>query len=552
MERYFKRLFMKKLLLIINTLIHLRPIQIRYQIWYRVRKMWRKTVGFKYTLFIKKKGNPLLFSQWIKKRKTLNGNTFSFLNKSKAFPTNEINWNFSDYGKLWTYNLNYFDFLLQPEMDAETGLSLINQFIEAHPTNPTAIEPYPIALRGINWIKFISKQRHCEDDKGGRSNLNRINGSLYAQYQIILNNIEYHLLGNHLLEDGFSLLFGAFYFEDKKLYNKAEEIIYSELKEQILEDGAHFELSPMYHQIIIDRLLDCINLVQNNKRFETQDSLLDLMHEQAQKMLGWLNQITFNNGQIPLLNDSAPGIAPTTKQINEYAFSLNLKPVTLSEVEGRNLQLSSSGYRKFTGTNYECIIDIGQIGPTYQPGHAHADTFNFVLNVNNKPFIVDTGISTYDANSTRLLERGTSAHNTVTVSEENSSQVWSAFRVAQRANVEILQDEKTKVSAQHAGYKKLRTTHQRDWKFNKNKIEIIDTLTGNIKEGKVHFWLSPHIVPIKTDNNIKLKNITLTFTNAQTIDIIPVKIPNGYNQFQKIFKIEVSFKEQLISTMKIK
>ncbi len=54
--------------------------------------------------------------------------------------------------------------------------------------------------------------------------------------------------------------------------------------------------------------------------------------------------------------------------------------------------------------------------PSYQPGHAHADTFNFVLNIHNEPLIVDTGISTYEANETRLKERGTAAHNTVTVS----------------------------------------------------------------------------------------------------------------------------------------
>ena len=61
-------------------------------------------------------------------------------------------------------------------------------------------------------------------------------------------------MGNHLLENGFSLLFGSYYFRDEKLYSKAKEIIKTELREQILDDGAHFELSPMYHSIILHRI----------------------------------------------------------------------------------------------------------------------------------------------------------------------------------------------------------------------------------------------------------------------------------------------------------
>ena len=33
---------------------------------------------------------------------------------------------------------------------------------------------------------------------------------------------------------------------------------------KILEDGSHFELSPMYHQIMLLRVLDCIQLIKLN------------------------------------------------------------------------------------------------------------------------------------------------------------------------------------------------------------------------------------------------------------------------------------------------
>jgi len=396
------------------------------------------------------------------------------------------------------------------------------------------LEPYPIALRGINWIKFLSK--HSITDLC-------YSNSLYAQYKILGKNLEFHLLANHLLEDGVSLLFGAFYFYDSDMFTKSNHIIKNELEEQILEDGGHFELSPMYHQIILDRLLDCINLLKNNERFSNQNKLLELLEYKAEKMLSWLNMISFSNGEIPLLNDSAPGIAPTTQQLNEYALSLNLN------VPKTNLTLSESGYRKFTGKSYECVIDIGQIGPSYQPGHAHADTLSFVLNVNNQPFIVDIGISTYEKNETRLIERSTISHNTVTVKDTNSSDVWSSFRVARRAKVHIIKNNEKSIIAQHDGYSKLGTIHRREWNFSDKNIKIIDILDGKISEGKAHIWLYPEVSPHKNANNIVTRHTIITFNNAVSIDLIPTEIPNGYNSFSGTNKIEITFKNRLETTI---
>jgi hypothetical protein len=222
---------MKKLLLIFHTIRHLRPIQIRYQLWYRLRRMWRKVTGFNYPLSVEKQGTPVKLQPWIEKPVSYDDGTYTFLNQQESNPP--LGGNIR--GALWSYNLNYMDYLLQPGMEQQTGLQLIENFIQHLPQNPTGLEPYPIALRGINWIKFFSKYSLLTT---------HYSFSLYAQYLILLDNLEYHLLANHLLEDGFSLLFGGLYFSDEKLYNKGKEIIQTELEEQILEDGAHFELSP--------------------------------------------------------------------------------------------------------------------------------------------------------------------------------------------------------------------------------------------------------------------------------------------------------------------
>src|SRR5690606_23482315 len=120
------------------------------------------------------------------------------------------------YGKLWTYNLNYFDFLNQENIKVEQGLDLIVEYIDRECNLKDGKEPYPISLRGINWIKFLSKNNILHT---------KISQTLYNHYQILYHNLEYHLLGNHLLENGFSLFFGAYYYKNDKFYKKAFKIL---------------------------------------------------------------------------------------------------------------------------------------------------------------------------------------------------------------------------------------------------------------------------------------------------------------------------------------
>ena len=74
--------------------------------------------------------------------------------------------------------------------------------------------------------------------------------------------------------------------------------------------------------------------------------------------------------------------------------------------------LSDSGYRLFRSKFYNCIIDVGKIGPKYQMGHSHADTLNFDIFSKNKNIIQNFGISTYEENNMRINEKSTKSKNT--------------------------------------------------------------------------------------------------------------------------------------------
>ena len=242
---------MKKIQLVYNTILYLKPIQIFYRLYYFLRnRLFRYNVKKR----IINDFNPIVWKNILNHYNSysIKNNSFTFLNISHSF-SEKINWNFNKYGKLWTYNLNYFDFLNQENISKETGLRFIKDFIKNDDFLKDGKEPYPISLRGINWVKFLSNNQ---------VNDQLINNLLYFHYCILFKNLEYHLLGNHLLENAFSLLFGAYYFQDEELYNKSYDLLISELNEQVLKDGAHFELSPMYHKIILSRLLDSIQLIK--------------------------------------------------------------------------------------------------------------------------------------------------------------------------------------------------------------------------------------------------------------------------------------------------
>ncbi len=522
---------MNKYLNYFHTLKYMKIKQINYRLFYVLRSKYRKLTKFSYSYRRASKSEKLNFIKSIESYNSFKDGKFEFLNLSHEFE-NEIDWNYLGYGKLWAYNLNYFEFLNQKDFDCEIGLNHIDEFITSLEINTQGLEPFPISLRGINWIKFLSQNRIKNQE---------IDDSLYAQYVILMDNLEYHLLGNHLLENGFSLLFGAYYFKDKELYTKAKEILINELDEQILSDGAHFELTPMYHQIMLFRVLDCLNLVVNNEIFDK--GLEELLSKKAKMMLSWLKKISYKDGTIPHFNDSTDGIAPTAITLFGYAKRLGLKNLD-------DLELNESGYRAKNFDKYELRVDVGEIGPSYIPGHAHSDTFSFELKVDGKPFIVDSGISTYESNELRLKQRGTFAHNTVQIGDIEQSKVWSSFRVANRANISFLKEYDNTIIASHSGYENLGITHQRTFIQDSKSIEIKDLLIGRYNAGFInnaylHFHPDIGEIEIK-DDKVIIKDIILSIMGSKNLQLDDFTYAHGFNRLENAKVLKITFDREVL------
>lgn len=520
----------KNILLLFHTLRHLKPIQIHGRFWFR---LYRPSIQSVSNARARKAARPL--SRFVSARQSLfvlnapsqshalpgapnapenasrdqttddllSESVFRFLGDELTIRSAD-DWNCASKAKLFLYNVHYFDDLNAVGADDRTALhaALIERWIEDNP-DPVGNgwEPYPLSLRIINWIRFFNRLESVP--------AHWLN-SLATQARYLSRRLEYHLLGNHLFTNAKALIVAGCYLEQQDdILATGLSILERELPEQILADGGHFELSPMYHSIALADLLDLINLglsypekFPESMRLSLEKTVLD--------MFEWLQRMLHPDGQISLFNDAAMDIAPGYLHLVEYAESLDLRPV--SATAGVH-HAKNTGYVTVHAEDLCCILDIGHVGPDYIPGHAHADSLTFEMSLFGQRLICNSGTSVYGDGKERLRQRGTASHNTVVVNQQDSSEVWSGFRVARRAhplNISLDQPvnghEGLVVEASHSGYWRLpgKNTHARQWSFANTTLTIVDTLSGSFDSATAYFHLHPDVHVAMTQDGISM------------------------------------------------
>lgn len=484
---------------LIHTIKYLKFVQLYYRLYYILLKPKVQKKEFSLNLReVKKKWDNVIE----KSISMIGEKEFYFLNK-KGKVNSSLDWNAKEQDKLWLYNLHYFD-----DLNAKEALerqvwhySLINQWIEQNPyALGNAWEPYPTSLRIVNWIKWALA--------GNNLNAAQLQ-SLALQAEHLSKNIEWHILANHLFANAKALIFSGLFFnsqESKIWLQKGLKIYQKEIQEQILADGGNFELTPMYHSIFLEDLLDIYQLISLYSMDEKLDKIY--LSSVIKKMLVWLSHMCHPDGDISFFNDSTLGVAPTFKSLKRYATALNI--IDDYEVAKKtDAYLEESGYISIYGDDYKMIVDVAKVGPDYQPGHAHADTLSFELSVGKERLFVNSGISQYGLGEERNRQRSTSAHNTVVINNIDSSEVWAGFRVARRAypKLETLEFNDNGIingfKASHNGYYNLglNISHQRSWMFNKQNLIISDLILGEYENAEAKFHLHPNVKITSLNDN---------------------------------------------------
>lgn len=405
--------------------------------------------------------------------------TMHFL--GRAGTIGELGWSGPGVSLLWRYNQHYFDDLAAMGAD-HRGVwhrALISRWMaENPPAAGPGWDPYPISLRLVNWSKWLLS---------GAAPLDGMAQSMAVQARYLASNLEYHLLGNHLLANAKALMFAGAMFDGLEAAGWLRlglRIWTRELDEQVLPDGGNYERSPMYHALGLEDLLDLLNLAQ------ARSGLIDSRvvagwRRAATAMRFWLDAMCHPDGEIAHFNDAAIGIAPRPAELGRYADALGVRPVAgagVDVVAEGIVHLRDSGYVRAECGDAVLLCDVAPLGPDYLLAHGHADTLSFELSVGGQRVVVNGGTSHYEPRPERVAERGTAAHSTVSVAGTNSSEVWSSFRVARRAHpfdISIHVDNgDTMIAASHDGYRRLAGSpvHRRTWRLGESSLTVTDTV----------------------------------------------------------------------------
>ena len=492
-------LSINKVILFLNTVRFLRTSQIFYQLYYRFRN---PKIG-RYKYFQTRNIIELWTSPVYFKPTTRNGKTYTFLGLSAELWDHK---SISSFPKLWLYNLHYQDDLnsVGAKDRGELLDSMIDDWIDGNPPlQGDGWEPYCISLRAVNWIKWFCQKPAPNISEDWVS-------SLGVQVSVLEQLLERHILANHLFANAKALVFAGAYFggpEGERWLKKGLALLVPEIEEQFLADGGHYELSPMYHSILLWDIADLINLARTSHLPELKEQS-DYLSAIFVKGISWLHSMMHPDRGFAFFNDSTLGIAPTLADLSTYAefLDIELPETSPNGLSGRMLR--DTGYCSVNfDANSRLIADVGGVGPDYQPGHAHADTLSCELSLFGQRVLVNSGISQYGEDAERNRQRSTAAHNTVEVDGQNSSEVWAGFRVARRAyplGVEYTESGNSiRLAAAHTGYRRLKgkVTHHRTWEASREKLSVIDRLDGQFHRA-VGFWhLHPDIGVIQRDKS---------------------------------------------------
>jgi uncharacterized heparinase superfamily protein len=407
---------------------------------------------------------------------------FRFLGREETLSA--IDWNQRHVSHLWSYNLHYFDFALDlARAYEETGdHRLARRFEElalswidgTTPGKGDGWDAYPISLRSVNWIYSLLLFGDALTEPARA----RIEESLRMQLGFLERRLELHILANHLQKNLKALAVGGLYFEGAaadRWSGRFTGRLWSELLEQVLEDGVHYERSPMYHAIALADFLEVVAL-----RRAAGPAVPAAVEVRLRSMVEAFGVLSRPDGSLHLFNDAANGIAPSRGWISRLAE----RAIGRAVPEPRGIiRLPRGGYHGYLrpSSGERLVIDCGEIGPAYQPGHAHCDVLSFELDVAGRPVVVDSGVSGYADDPLREYARSTRAHNTVQVGDTEQAEVWGTFRVGGRPTILSADQSGSSGTYRFEGaYRPFgsRATHRRVIDRMTDGWRVTDTVTG--------------------------------------------------------------------------
>lgn len=489
--------------------------------------------------------------------------TFTFRGVTVHFD-DRIHWQHAPQSNVdWRWDLNRHTYFVTlgraywysgDESYAEKFCALLRDWLAqnpAQPQHPNWQSVFEVACRIRVWLASFYLFRHTR--AFDENVMVEFLSGLLAHARYLNEHIELHVPNNHLLIEARALASVGLLFPEFKqaaLWRaRGETLLREQLARQVCRDGAHAERATMYHRIITHELLEWLVLLENNAT-----PVASSLRETLNRMVDFELALEKPDGTLPLLGDSALQDTHLARADVETAalfaqranlgsqaphqdtlWLLGMERVQRARVKNvptNSRAFAASGYYVMrAGSSADALMlvfDCGAFGYKPLPNHGHADALSFDLFAYGQTRVMDPGYyGTSLGQAWRNYFRGTRAHNTIVVDEQDQSALMDVRRVHRPANATLLEWVSTAefdfVDGKHDGYERLSepVTHRRQIFFLKPFYWIvIDWLTG---AGNHTFDLLFHLTPDATVQlNPRTKMLTSIHADGSALDIVPL------------------------------
>ena len=269
-------------------------------------------------------------------------------------------------------------------------------------------------------------------------------------------------------------------------------------------------------------MLDTIRLIKDNEIFDS--SLIKLIENKSSKMISWLENLAFKNGDLPQVNDSSSSIYSSLNELKKYSEQINLKK--------SNLELSDSGYRKYVKIIMNVLWMLGKLDLIiFLVMHIMIFLALFYMLIINHLLLIEVFQLTINS-KIRLEEKSTSSHNTVMIAGKEQNEIWSNFRVAKRTYPKIHNQKNNYIKASYNSIYK-NASHNREFYFNENNLFLRDYVNHEcVNFSYLHF--APNVNPILNDNILTTKFVTIVLENFRNIVLEDYDYCYGFNKIKKL------------------
>ncbi len=401
-----------------------------------------------------------------------------------------------------------------------------------------------IAIRCVNWL--VAYQLFAKQHDFSPAFADQLVVDLYKGGCAIRANLESSGAGfntNHYVADLVGLFYLGAVFSETAKPNDWLDFAQSELEREIMlqvdDDGLDYESSLPYHGLVTEFFFYSWLLGELlGRRFSAAFS------ERLRLMVENLARFTKSDGRVENFGDNDDGrllrltgrgardyrdlLAVAGQTINELRCDLDiqqpeaglfLSATTASsrQQEWNSIHLAGSGICQMRSQQVIINFFANRVGTAGLGNHKHNDHLSFTYTYRGMPIFVDSGSYVYTASEDeRNRFRGTAAHNTVTVDNQEQNRTVRGLLFLLRADgvPRIVEwgsnQEYDRVVAEHNCYERLDdpVTHRRALMFCKRTglLLLRDELTGGDRHQiDINFHLESMRIESLAPNRVRLR-----------------------------------------------